>query len=558
MGDLLIDKKLISQEQFEVALAEQKKSGHKLGQVLVEKGFLTEEAMLQTLAEQRNLPYVDISTFELDPDLVRRLPEIDARRYHALVLKETTEGLLVGMGDPDNIFHHDALVAILKQPVQVAAVKQSDLLQQIDQIYQRGEQLQALVTEVGEDLGEHAFDLDKLITGSSTSDAPVVRLIQTMFESTVSADATDIHIEPGENILRIRRRIDGMLFEQIVDDKRIAAAMISRLKLMADADISEHRLPQEGRFSIAVHDKKIDVRLATIPTQNGESVVMRLLDHGGNIRKLDNAGMPDGMLATFRKIIHKPHGLILVTGPTGSGKTTTLFGALTELNTPQKKIITIEDPIEYRLPRVNQVQVNTKIGLTFAAVLRASLRLDPDIILIGEIRDQETGEIGLRAALTGHLVMSTLHTNDAVSSAVRLIDMGLESYLLASSVQAILAQRLIRRVCPNCSTTATLDANELAWLRSQVGEAHDDIQFRYGAGCNLCNQTGFRGRVGVYELMVMEGDLAEALRRNDLTEFQHAAHAQAGYKPLTLNALDYASQGVTTVSEVMRLSGWVE
>ncbi len=412
--------------------------------------------------QQLDIPYVDLSTFELKPELAKRLPETDARRFRALVLKETAQGLLVAMGDPTDIFGYDELVRHLKQPIQLAAVKEDDLLQ-----------------SHRPDLpGQHASCShwpansariwpttpsisNKLIAVSSKSDAPVVRLIQNVFETSVSSNSSDIHIEPDEDVLRIRRRIDGVLHEQIIEDKKIITAMVSRLKLMADADISEHRLPQDGRFSLNVSGKNIDVRLSTIPTQYGEAVVMRLLDHGNAIPGLEELGMPDGLLESFRKIIHKPHGLVLVTGPTGSGKTTTLYAALRELNTPQKKIITIEDPVEYRLQRVNQVQVNSKIGLDFARVLRTALRLDPDVILIGEMRDQETAEIGLRGALTGHLVLSTLHTNDAISSATRLIDMGLAGYLVASSVQAILAQRLIRRVCKSCSASTELDANEL-------------------------------------------------------------------------------------------------
>ncbi|NNG12158.1 MAG: Flp pilus assembly complex ATPase component TadA, partial [Halobacteria archaeon] len=473
LGDLLVDKKLISEAQLQEALAEQKRSGRKIGQVLIENGYIQEELMLQTLSAQLKVPYVDISTFELNPELVKRLPETAARRYRSLVLKETPDGLLVAMGDPTDIFGYDEIVRILKRPVLLAMARESDLLQNIDRMYQQGDQLQTLASEVGRELSDNTFDLEKLIAISDQSDAPVVRLIQSVFESAVSANASDIHVEPGEDSLRIRRRIDGVLHEQVVDDKRITNAMVSRLKLMAEADISERRLPQDGRFSVNVKNKRIDVRLSTINTQHGESVVMRLLDHGSAVRQLEQLGMPDELLSSFRQIIHKPHGLILVTGPTGSGKTTTLYAALNELNTPQKKIITIEDPVEYRLPRLNQVQVNNKIGLSFARVLRTSLRLDPDIILIGEMRDQETGEIGLRAALTGHLVMSTLHTNDAISSASRLIDMGLEGYLVASSVQAILAQRLIRRVCPNCSSAAPPDSNELAWLHSHMSASLD-------------------------------------------------------------------------------------
>ncbi len=556
LGDLLVEKKLISENQLQAALAEQKQSGRKLGRVLIDHGYVDEETMLKILSAQIGIPYVDLLTFELNPQLVQRLPETEARRYRALILRETASGLLVAMGDPTDIFNYDALVKILKSPLELAAVKEIDLLACIDRMYSGNDQLQSLASEVGKDMTDSAFDLDRLIAVSSKSDAPVVRLIQSVFDGAVKAHASDIHIEPDENLLRIRRRIDGILHEQIVDEKNITSAMVSRLKLMANADISERRLPQDGRFSVNVSDRQIDVRLSTIPTQYGEGVVMRLLDHSNSISRLDELGMPAALLGTFRKIIHKPHGLILVTGPTGSGKTTTLYSALQELNSPQRKIITIEDPIEYRMPRINQVQVNNKVGLDFARVLRTALRLDPDILLLGEIRDHETGEIALRASLTGHLVLSTLHTNDAVSSAIRLIDMGLEGYLLASSVQAILAQRLIRRICTNCSVPSDLNANEQAWLHDQAGNTLDSHEFRCGSGCNNCNHTGYSGRIGIYELLVMTTGLAEALRSEDQNAFQHAAREQPGYQPLVKNALDYARDGITTIEEVMRLCGW--
>ena len=393
---------------------------------------------------------------------------------------------------------------------------------------------------------------------TTQSDAPVVRLIQTMFEGAAKANASDIHIEPGEDVLRIRRRIDGILHEQIVEDRNSAGPLVSRLKLRAHADISEKRLPQDGRFSVNLSDRQIDVRLSTIPTQSGEGVVMRLLDHSNSIKSLDELGMPDDLLGVFRRVIHKPHGLILVTGPTGSGKTTTLYSALNELNTPQRKIITIEDPIEYRLSRINQVQVNNKVGLDFARVLRTALRLDPDILLLGEIRDQETGEIALRASLTGHLVLSTLHTNDAVSSATRLMDMGLPGYLVATAVQGILAQRLIRRVCRHCAAPHEPDVNEQAWLRDQTGDSLDEQGFVHGSGCNNCNHTGYDGRIGVYEFLVMDAVLAAALREEDQNAFEQAARAQAGYVPLLQNALDYARRGITTIEEVIRLCGWAD
>ncbi len=558
IGDLLVENKVISEAQLQQALADQKKSGRKLGRVLIENGFVEEDAMLELLSQQLDIPHIDLNTFELNPELVKRLPETHARRYRALVLKETRQGLLVGMADPTDIFGYDDLVRILKSNVLPAVVKESDLLHQVDYIYQQGAQLKSIASEVGQDLDESAFDLGALVTDTSSSDAPVVRLIHTVFEEAVKANASDIHIEPDENALRIRRRVDGILHETVMDDKRIASAVISRLKLMGGADISEKRLPQDGRFSVRVKDKSIDVRLATIPTQNGEAAVMRLLDHGSAMRSLDEIGMPPALLPRFRQVINKPHGIILVTGPTGSGKTTTLYAALAELNKPQKKIITVEDPVEYRLPRINQVQVNAKINLDFARVLRTTLRLDPDIILVGEIRDQEAGEIALRAALTGHLVLSTLHTNDAISCATRLLDMGMEGYLVASAVHAILAQRLIRTICSRCKTEQTLDTGEQAWLQSTVGSDLETIPFMHGAGCNHCNHTGYYGRIGVYELLLMEGPLVEALRRNDHQAFEEAASKQAGYQPLLHNALDYARQGITTLSEVMRLSGWVE
>ena len=558
IGDLLVEHKFISEAQLQQALTEQKKTGRKLGRVLVESGFVGEDQLLELLSEQLDIPYVDLSRFELNPDLVSKLPETYARRYRALVLKETPNGLLVGMGDPTDIFAFDELARILKTSMQIACVKESDLLQNIDRLYHHADQLRNLATEVGQDMAENAFDLRNLTASSNQSDAPVVRLIQTVFEDAVRADASDIHIEPDEDVLRIRRRIDGVLHETIMDDTRIASAVVSRLKLMAEADISEKRLPQDGRFSIHVLEKNLDVRLATIPIQTGEAVVMRLLEQGSAVRRLDQLGMPDDILERFRGMVHKPHGLVLVTGPTGSGKTTTLYAALTELNKPQKKIITVEDPVEYQLPRINQVQVNHRIKLDFARVLRTALRLDPDIMLVGEMRDLETGEIALRAALTGHLVLSTLHTNDAVSTAMRLVDMGLEPYLVASSTQAILAQRLVRKLCTNCRTPKQLTPSERSWLSNTLSEDADADCFQEGSGCNQCNHTGYHGRVGVYELLEIDYTLADALRRNDPAEFENAAREQAGYRPLVENALDYAREGITSLAEAMRLSGMVE
>ncbi|WJW75534.1 GspE/PulE family protein [Thiohalobacter sp. IOR34] len=559
IGDLLVEKKVISENQLQAALADQRKSGRKLGRVLIDNGFIDENDLLRLLSEQLDIPFVDLTTFELDPELVQRLPETSARRFRALVLKKTDNGLLVGMADPTDIFAYDELRRILKQPIELAVVKESDLLQAIDQAYSGGAELSTLASEVGQELAENAFDLGELGVDSSQSDAPVVRLIQTMFEDAVRQHASDIHIEPDEEVLRIRRRIDGVLHEQVMNEKRIAGAVISRLKLMAGANISEKRLPQDGRFTLHVHGRRIDVRLATMPTQHGEAVVMRLLDQDENLLSLEQLGMPDEMLPRFRQLVHRPHGLVLVTGPTGSGKTTTLYAALSELNRPQKKIITVEDPVEIQLPRVNQVQVNARIGLDFASVLRTALRHDPDIILVGEIRDHETGEIALRAALTGHLVLSTLHTNSAVDSALRLIDMGMEPYLIASSVHAIMAQRLVRKICPHCRREQAADSAERAWLQPTFYEEQATLPTFYaGSGCNHCNQTGYSGRTGVYELLVMDEPLIDALRHNDHSAFERAARAQDGFRPLVRHALSLAEAGITTLEEAMRLSSWID
>jgi len=355
--------------------------------------------------------------------------------------------------------------------------------------------------------------------------------------------------------LRLRQRIDGVLQEQVMKEKQIAPALVSRLKLMAGLNISERRRPQDGRFNIRVHDKPIDVRLSTMPTIHGESVVMRLLDQSSGVLNLSEVGMPDEILQKLRRVIRKPHGMILVTGPTGSGKTTTLYAALSELNEPGKKIITIEDPVEYRLPRINQVQVNHKINLDFASVLRTALRQDPDVILIGEMRDQETAEIGLRAAMTGHMVLSTLHTNDAVSTANRLIDMGAPGYLVASSLEAVLAQRLVRKVCEYCAQDHTPTAQERAWLEANPNLDWQNHHYKQGAGCMQCNNTGYRGRVGVFELLMMSPELADALRRQDTSAFFRAAASQKDFKTLGEAALELAQQGITTLEEVARVAG---
>ncbi len=555
LGDFLVQNKVISENQLNSALALQKKSGRKLGRVLVENNFIEEDKLLDFLSRQLQIPFVDLRHYKFSPDTVRLLSETYARRFRTIVLGEKAGEYLIGMADPTDIFAYDEIARALKRPLQLALVRESDLLRTFDTVYRRTEEIIGFAEKLGEEMAANAFDLAGLAQAADVTDAPVVKLLQSMFEDAVQIGASDIHIEPDEHVLRIRQRIDGVLHERLLKEKHIASALVSRLKLMSGLDIAEKRLPQDGRFSIKVKDRVIDVRLSTMPIYDGESVVMRLLDKSGGLLNLEQLGMPPDMLHRFRTLIHKPQGMVLITGPTGSGKTTTLYAALSHINNAESKIITVEDPVEYRLPRINQVQVNIKIGLTFARVLRSALRHDPDIVLVGEMRDQETAEIGLRAAMTGHLVLSTLHTNDSIGCATRLLDMGAEGYMVAAALDAVIAQRLARRICESCAEPHQLDAHQSAWLRGLMGDAAEGAAFRRGAGCPHCNNTGYRGRIGVYELLELDEALGNALCREDVEEFRKLAKQRLGHGTLIECALDYAKQGITTIDEVMRAFG---
>ena len=558
IGDLLVKNDVITETQLITALAQQKESGQKLGRVLIDLEYLDEDHFLSFLSQQLEIPFIDLRRYDFDVSLIHRLPENYARRYRAIVLSDRDSQLLIGMADPMDIFAFDELERILQQPIRQAVVRESELLNTLDLVYRRTEDIASFAEELDEELTEGQFDLEALSLGADDSDAPVVKLLQSIFEDAVQIRASDIHIEPDENVLRIRQRVDGVLQEQIMKERRIAPALVLRLKLLSGLDISEKRLPQDGRFTLKVKGRKIDVRLSTMPITNGESVVMRLLDQTEGATKLDNVGMPAEMLKRFRKLIHMPHGLILVTGPTGSGKTTTLYGALQELNEVGKKIITVEDPVEYRLSRINQVQINPKIDLSFARVLRSALRQDPDILLVGEIRDTETAEIALRAAMTGHLVLSTLHTNDAVSSAMRLIDMGAEGFLAATSLRVVLAQRLVRRLCDNCYEEHQPDTKDLAWMKDSLGDQAENISLKRAVGCHRCNNTGYRGRIGVFEMLVMHEELADALRRNNTSDFVRIAKRTPGYQPLVISALKFAAEGITSLDEVLRVAEQID
>ncbi len=508
LGDLLVHENIISEPQLMDALASQKISGKKLGAALIDLGHLTETQLLTFLAQQLNVEFVDISQHKIDPKTAQQLPEVHARRHRALVIDDDGMKVTLAMNDPADLNAVDAIELLLSpKQVVLAAVTETQLLEAFDQLYRRTQDIAAFAEQLSEEHG--ANDEFELVGLAETGeDATVVKLLQSIFEDAVQIKASDIHIEPEERLVRIRQRVDGVLQESILNEANVAPALVLRLKLMASLDISEKRLPQDGRFNIKVKGHSIDVRVSTMPVQFGESVVMRLLDQSAGILGMENTGMPAHMQKKLRFQMTRPHGMILVTGPTGSGKTTTLYCVLNELNEPGKKIITVEDPVEYRLPRINQVQVASKIGLDFSNVLRTTLRQDPDILMIGEMRDHETVEIGLRGALTGHLVLSTLHTNDAISSALRLIDMGAAGYLVASSLRAIIAQRLVRKNCQNCQAPHQLSQNEVNWLAHLTDIDLSLHSFTQGKGCQRCQQTGMTGRIGVFEFLEIDSDMA--------------------------------------------------
>lgn len=554
LGEILVQQKLLSEEQLQFSLGEQKRTGRKLGRVFIENGFVTEEQISGALAKQLNIPYINLKFFNINPEVVRLLPETQARRFRAIALEDRGGALLIGMADPTDLFAYDEISRSVKRGIELAVVNEGELLQSIDRIYRRTEEITDFARELEQDLGDSYVDFGALGGTPGLEEAPVVKLLQSVFDDATQVRASDIHIEPQESRLQIRFRIDGLLHLQTETDIKIAQALALRLKLMSGLDISEKRLPQDGRFAIKVKQQQIDVRISTMPTQYGESVVMRLLNQSGGTLKLDSIGMPPNMVKKFRAILQRPNGLVLVTGPTGSGKTTTLYGALAELNSVERKLITVEDPVEYRLPGINQVQVNEKIELTFARVLRSALRQDPDVVLVGEMRDQETAQIGMRAALTGHLVLSTLHTNDAASTPVRLLDMGVPRYMVATSLQAVLAQRLVRVVCESCAEPYALKPTEQEWLKIELRETVNARKYLHGRGCTHCNGTGFRGRTGVYEMLEMTEAVVDAANHHDPAHFMKAAHTQMAGQTLRRHAVALVIAGKTTVSEAMRIS----
>ena len=554
LGAVLVLQDVISQEQLQQAQDLQEQTGEKLVHLLVESGVVYDDLLANIVSRKLHIPFIELEHYPFRDDLVALLPEAVARRLPALVLDDKNQTLLVAVAEPLDLSVIDQLSLLLEGPITIAEVPEDALMSAVDRLFlgkdevcEHSEHAEALAEDLG---GE--VDFDDLTSTLGLEGTPVARLLLSLFESAVRKSASDVHIEPLDDGLQIRVRIDGVLQTQMLADKRSGGALTQRLKLMAGLDISEKRLPQDGSFRVRLNEDTIDVRLSTLPTIYGQSVVMRLLNQDSGIRGLDDLGMPDAMLDRFRYVLARNLGLVLVTGPTGSGKSTTLHAALLEINDVGLKIISVEDPVEYRVQGITQVEVNEKIGLTFARALRSILRQDPDTLLVGEIRDDETADICLRSAMTGHLVLSTLHARDAMSTPFRLLDMAVEPFMVATSLQAVIAQRLVRMNCVKCLEPQVPSAQEEAWLNVMI-KPEESLSPQHGRGCLSCSGTGYRGRQGVYEWLEMDSALIQAASESDPTQFMHAARQRMVGHTLADHALELVRQGRTTLAEALRV-----
>ncbi len=544
LGTMLLQEGLLSRADLDRATDIQVETGMPLGRILVEEGFVKETDLVRTLAGHIGLDFVSLDEVTIDPSATALVPEALARRYAAIPIGFDDGALIVAMADPANVLAIDDIRAITGMDVRPKVATRTE----VEDAISRMAQFDDAVSDLGELLDDHAEVEDLSSMEASIEEAPVVKLVNTIITRAINERASDIHIEPGEKNLRVRFRIDGVLHEAMSTPRTITNAMVSRLKIMADINIAERRIPQDGRISLKVQGKQIDLRVATLPSVYGEKVVLRILDRSSILLELSDLGFSEGNLARYESSYTKPYGAILVTGPTGSGKSTTLFATLNVLNRPEVNIITTEDPVEYRLAGITQVQVNRKAGLTFASALRSILRADPDIALIGEIRDRETAQIAIEAALTGHLVLSTLHTNDASSSIGRLIEMDVEPYLVASSIDAVLAQRLARRLCEKCLVSGAPDAE-----RFEIASLEVPKEIYLPVGCPSCANTGYRGRMAIHEVLLVSEDIQRmAVERRPSDEIQKMAVEQ-GMQTLWQDGLAKVASGLTSMEEIMRV-----
>lgn len=551
LGDLLVENGLITEEELMASLAAQKTTGLKLGEQLIEDNAITEEKILEVLEFQLGIPHINLNKFIVDPKAPKLIPESLASKHTAIPVAMKRGKLMVAMSDPLDMIAIDDLRITTGMEIEVAISAKGDVQRAINRYYDASDAAEKAVEEFK---AQHQFFQDEEeLEDDDVTNAPMVRLVNTIISQAVKLKASDIHIEPFEKHVRIRYRVDGELREVMTPAKATHSALVTRIKIMGKMDISERRIPQDGRIETIIDNNFIDMRISVLPTVYGEKVVIRLLDRSGIVVDKKELGFTDYNLERFDKIIKSPEGLILVTGPTGSGKTTTLYAVLKELNQIEKNIITVEDPVEYRLDGVNQVQVNTKAGLTFASGLRSILRQDPDIVMVGEIRDTETAEIAIRAAITGHVVLSTVHTNDTASTVSRLVDMGIENYMVSSAVVGVVAQRLVKMVCPKCGDHHESTEEEMKILKIQ-----EPVSVRKGKGCNACNHTGYLGRTAIHEIMHIDREIRSMVNRNaGVDELQDHA-IKRGMKTLQESAKDLVLAGVTTVEEMVKVTYQME
>jgi type IV pilus assembly protein PilB len=553
IGELLLEAGIITRQQLDEALQIQKKTGKKIGEILVEKGYITEDEILEVLEFQLGIPHVKLDQYVIDPEVVNLVSESIARRHTLIPIQLKDDKLVVAMADPLNIFAIEDVSIYSGKNVQPVIAKASEIKRQIERFYGKQEALKAIEELKKEGSSQRKLQTTRMqISSEDDTEGPVVKLVNSIFEQAITSRASDIHIEPFENEIRVRFRIDGIMYDVLQLEVETLPSLVARIKVIGNMDIAEKRIPQDGRTTFLFADKVYDMRISSLPTVYGEKIVIRIADKGAFIKSKTELGFTEDDLKKYNKIIGAPHGIILVCGPTGSGKTTTLYTILNELNTGAKNIITVEDPVESTIYGVNQVEVNPKAGLTFAAALRSILRQDPDIIMIGEIRDKETADMAVRAAITGHLVLSTIHTNDAPSAVTRLVDMGIENFLISSSLVGVISQRLIRKICPYCKEEYTPTETELRAL--DIEENHPVKLYR-GRGCALCNNKGYYGRSGIYEIMIVTNQLKRLIVKKDVSSDEIKQLAiKEGMKTLREACKERVLNGTTTVEEFLRVT----
>lgn len=552
LGKILIEAGLINEDQLQEAIEAQ--DGRSLVRTLVELGYANEEEIAKAIAKATNLPYLKLSEYRINPAAVALIPEDMARRYELVPIDIEDNKLVVAMSDPANVFAVDDLRIMTGYEIKPVVSTESDVINAISQNFQMDREVEAMMeTVVGETEGAETQPLVEEVLEEEEEEAPIVKLANYILTEAVRSRAADVHIDPQESELRIRFRIDGVLHDVLKSPKKVQHGLTARLKIMANMDIAEKRLPQDGRFSLIIDGRPIDFRVATVPTIHGEKVVLRLLEKSSALMKLEELGFSKVGLDRLKSSLLKPYGAIFITGPTGSGKTTTLYSCVSLLNSVEKNIITVEDPVEYRLPGLNQVQVNPKAGLTFASALRSILRHDPDIVMIGEVRDQETALIAIESALTGHLVLSTIHTNDAASTITRLTEMGVETFLVSSAVDCVVSQRLARVLCPECKEPYTPSLETLESIGFPL-DGDNKIPVIYRAkGCEYCNNTGYRGRIGIYEVLLMSENIERLTVERASTDLIRKVAIEEGMITLREEGFLKVKEGITSIEEILRV-----